>query len=44
MCNLKINDTDELIYKIETGSQRMSLWLPCEGCAKGIIREFGVDM
>ena len=44
MCNLKINDTDELTYKIETGSQRMSLWLLCEGCGKGIIREFGVDM
>ena len=44
MWNLKVNDKDELTYNIETGSQRMSLWLPCEGCGKGIIREFGVDM
>jgi len=35
MRNLKINDTNKLIYKIETDSQRMKLWLPEEGWGKG---------
>ena len=34
--NLKRNDTNELIYKTETDSQRTSLWLPMgKGGGKG---------
>ena len=38
------NDTNELIYKTETGSEtyRVNLWLP--GGKGGIDWEFGIDM
>ena len=41
----KGNNTNELIYKTETGSQtqRTNLWLPEGMCGReGIIREFGI--
>ena len=43
--NLKRNDTNELIYKTDSQTQRMSLWLP-GGKAEGgeIIREFEMVM
>ena len=46
MQNLKGNDTNELTYKTETGSQieRRNLWLLGEGWREGIVREFGIDM
>ena len=44
--NLKTNDTNELTYKRETGSQtsRTSLWLPGRSMVEGIVRGFGMDM
>ena len=45
MKNLKRNDTNELIYKTETDSQRMNLSL-LGGRARGgeRVREFGMEM
>ena len=42
--SLKINDTNELIYKSRRDTQRMNLWLPEGKDQEGIVREFGVDM
>ena len=46
MQNLKKNDTNEHIYKAETGSQtqRTSLRLLGEGRGEREVREFGMDM
>ena len=47
MWNLKRNDTNELIYKMERDSQtkRMNLWLPeGEEPGEGIVRGFRIDM
>ena len=41
MWNLKYN-TDELIYKTESGSQRTDLWLP-RGADRGTDWEFGIN-
>ena len=41
MWNLKRHNTNELIYKTETDSRRMNLWLPGW---EGIAREFRTDM
>ena len=46
MWNLKRNDTNELIYKIETNSQlENKLRVPGgEGWGEGIVREFEIYM
>ena len=49
MRNLKKNDTNELIYKTETDSQRMNFWLPGPAGSGGrdgggIGWEFRTDM
>ena len=45
MQNLKRNETNELIFRIETNlqTQRMNLWLP-GGRMRGRDREFGINM
>ena len=44
--NLKINDTNELIYDIEADlqTQRINLWLPAGKNGVETIREFGINM
>ena len=45
MWNLKINNTNELIYKTDTDSQtQRTVGCREEGWSKGIIREFGINM
>ena len=43
MQTLKRNDTSELMYKTETGSQARE-WFPGGRVGEGIVRESGMDM
>ena len=44
MLNLKRHDTNELIYKTETDSQRTNLWFPAGRMGERIVMEFGMDI
>ena len=46
MWTLKKNDTNELIYKSETDSQKTNLWLPKgrAGIKEDINSEFGINI
>ena len=44
MQNLKRNDTNELILKRDSQTQRTNLWWPEGRIGEGIVGELGMDM
>ena len=44
MQNLKRNDTNELILKRDSQTQRTNLWWPGGRIGEGIVGELGMDM
>ena len=42
MWNLKINDRNELTYRTDSQTSRMSLWLQGEESGRGMVGEFGL--
>ena len=44
MQNLKINDTNELIFKTVSQTQRTNLWWPGGRIGGGIVGELGMDI